>query len=68
VTEPDTLTSLLAVGAEQWAELIARLGAALRVEDDGAELAARWLLGVVLQPGRSTTRRRHAGRLAAVLA
>jgi AcrR family transcriptional regulator len=67
-TEPEALTALLAVGAEQWAELTARLGAALRVDDDGAELAARWLLGVVLQPGRSTTRRRHAGRLAAVLA
>ena len=53
---------------ERWAELTARLGAALRVDDDGAELAARWLLGVVLQPGRSTTRHRHAGRLAAVLA
>jgi hypothetical protein len=68
LTEPDTLIALLAVSPEQWAELTARLGAALRVEDDGAELAARWLLGVVLQPGRSTTRRRHAGRLAAGLA
>jgi AcrR family transcriptional regulator len=67
-TEPETLTALLAVSAEQWAELTARLGAALEVDDDGAELAARWLLGVVLQPGRSTTRRRHAGRLAAALA
>jgi AcrR family transcriptional regulator len=66
-TEPETLTALLAVGPEQWAELTARLGAALRLDDDGAELAGRWLLGVVLQPGRSTTRRRHAGRLAAVL-
>jgi AcrR family transcriptional regulator len=65
--EPEALTALLAVGPEQWAELTGRLGTALRVDDDGAELAARWLLGVVLQPGRSTTRRRHAGRLAAVL-
>ena len=66
--EPETLTALLAVGTERWAELTARLAAALQVDDDGAELAGRWLLGVVLQPGRSTTRRRHAGRLAAVLA
>jgi hypothetical protein len=37
------------------------------VEADAAELAGRWLLGVVLQPGRSTTRHRHAARLATVL-
>jgi AcrR family transcriptional regulator len=67
-TEPDVLTSLLTVGGERWAELTARLAAALRVDDDGAELAARWLLGVILQPGRSTTRHRHAARLAALLA
>ena len=67
-SEPETLAGLLAVGTECWAELTARLGAALEVDDDGAELAGRWLLGVVLQPGRSTTRHRHAGRLAAALA
>ena len=66
-TEPETLMSLIAVDTERWAELTARLGAALRVDDDGAELAGRWLLGVVLQPGRSTTRHRLAGRLAAAL-
>ena len=65
--EPETLTALLAVDAPRWAELTARLGGALQVDGDGAELAGRWLLGVVLQPGRSTTRRRHAGRLAAAL-
>jgi hypothetical protein len=37
------------------------------VDADAAELAGRWLLGVVLQPGRSTTRHRHAARLAGVL-
>jgi AcrR family transcriptional regulator len=67
-TEPETLTALLAVDADGWAGLTARLGAALRVDDDGAQLAGRWLLGVVLQPGRSTTRHRHAGRLAGALA
>jgi AcrR family transcriptional regulator len=65
--EPETLTALLAVHPERWTELTARLGAALRVDGDAAELAGRWLLGVVLQPGRSTTRHRLAGRLAAVL-
>ena len=66
-TEPEVLTSLLAVDGERWAELTTRLGVALRLDGDGAELAGRWLLGVVLQPGRSTTRHRLAGRLAAVL-
>jgi AcrR family transcriptional regulator len=64
-TEPETLTALLGTG--RWAELTERLAAALRVDADAAELAGRWLLGVVLQPGRSTTRHRLAGRLAAVL-
>jgi AcrR family transcriptional regulator len=67
-TEPEALTSLLAVDGERWTEMTTRLGAALKLDGDGAELAGRWLLGVVLQPGRSTTRHRLAGRLAAVLA
>jgi AcrR family transcriptional regulator len=66
-TEPEVLTALLGMGAERWTELTGRLAGALRVDDDAAELVARWLLGVVLQPGRSTTRHRHAARLAAVL-
>jgi AcrR family transcriptional regulator len=66
-TEPETLSALLAVGPDRWTELTGRLAAALGVDGDGAELAGRWLLGVVLQPGRSTTRHRHAARLAAVL-
>ena len=65
---PSIFNVLPAVDTERWAELTARLGTALGVDDDCAELAGRWLLGVVLQPGRSTTRHRHAGRLAAVLA
>ena len=64
-TEPEVLAALL--GTDRWAELTGRLAAALRIDEDGAELAGRWLLGVVLQPGRSTTRHRHAARLAAVL-
>jgi AcrR family transcriptional regulator len=66
VSEPDVLAGLL--GTDRWAELTGRLAAALRLDEDGAELAGRWLLGVVLQPGRSTTRHRHAARLAAALA
>jgi AcrR family transcriptional regulator len=64
-TEPEVLAALL--GTDRWAELTGRLAAALRVDPDAAELAGRWLLGVVLQPGRSTTRHRLAARLAAVL-
>jgi AcrR family transcriptional regulator len=66
-TEPEVLTALLGAEAERWAELIGRLAGALQLDADGAELAGRWLLGVVLQPGRSTTRHRHATRLAAAL-
>jgi AcrR family transcriptional regulator len=66
-TEPEVLTALLGAEAERWAELIGRLAGALQLDADGAELAGRWLLGVVLQPGRSTTRHRHAAHLAAAL-
>ncbi|SFE60437.1 TetR/AcrR family transcriptional regulator [Blastococcus tunisiensis] len=66
-TEPGTLTGLLAMGADRWAELTGRLAGALGVDGDSAELAGRWLLGIVLQPGRSTTRHRQAARLAALL-
>ena len=64
-TEPEALVALL--GSGSWGRLIGSLAAALDVDEDAAELAGRWLLGVVLQPGRSTTRHRHAARLAAVL-
>jgi AcrR family transcriptional regulator len=66
-TEPDVLTALLAVGNEQWSHMVGRLASALGVPMDGAELIARWLLGVVLQPGRSTTRRRAAVLLVAAI-
>jgi AcrR family transcriptional regulator len=67
-TEPQVLTALLTVGPDTWTGLTGRLAGALRTDVDSAELAARWLAGVVLQPGRSTTRHRHAARLAAALA
>jgi AcrR family transcriptional regulator len=66
-TDPEVLVALLAVGPDRWAELTAQLGAVLGVDAGPAELPARWLLGVVLQPGRSTGRHRAAARLAAVL-
>ena len=66
-TEPELLMALLAVDADRWAELSGRLGGALGLDADGAELAGRWLLGVVLQPGRSTARHRSAARLAELL-
>lgn len=68
VTEPEVLTGLLAVDAAGWADARDRLAAALRTDLDGAELAGRWLLGVVLQPGRSLDRHRQATRLAGALA
>ncbi len=66
-SEPEVLTSLVAMPPESWGALVERLAAALRVDGESAELTARWLLGVVLQPGRSTLRHRHAVRLAALL-
>jgi AcrR family transcriptional regulator len=65
-TEPEALVAFLAGGS--WGRLIGSLAAALDVGEDAAELAGRWLLGVVLQPGRSSTRHRHARLLAAAIA
>ena len=65
--EPDVLAGLLAVDADRWAGLRDRLAGALRTDADGADLAARWLLGVVVQPGRSIDRHRQAALLATVL-
>jgi hypothetical protein len=67
-TEPELLAALLTVDGDRWTALTGRLAGALRVDPEGAELAARWLLGVALQPGRSGLRHRSAARLAAVLA
>jgi AcrR family transcriptional regulator len=66
-TDPEIFAGLLTVDPEQWADLTGRLAGALRIDVDDADLLARWLAGVVLQPGRSTTRHRHAARLAAAL-
>ena len=66
-TDPETFAGLLTVGPEPWIDVTGRLATALRIESDDADLVARWLAGVVLQPGRSTMRHRHAARLAATL-
>jgi AcrR family transcriptional regulator len=65
--EPDLLSGLLRPGDERWADVVARLGAALGARVDGAEILARWLTGVVLHPGRSIDRHRQAARLAAAV-
>jgi AcrR family transcriptional regulator len=65
--EPGVLAALTGVGGERWSQLTGRLAAALRIRPDAAELAARWLLGVVLQPGHPLDRHRQAARLAAAL-
>ena len=62
--EPAVLTGLLASSPERWTELVDRLTTALGAEADTAELTARWLLGLVLQPGQPTVRRATAERLA----
>jgi len=67
VVEPETLTVLVDVPPEVFAELTARLAAALGADEDGAGIALRWLLGVLLQPARSSARHRAAARLAAAV-
>ncbi|WP_242611101.1 TetR family transcriptional regulator [Blastococcus saxobsidens] len=64
--EPEQLAVLLGADGEHWAQLTAWLGGMLHVDADAAELAGRWLVGVVVQPGRTTGRRRQAAVLAAV--
>jgi AcrR family transcriptional regulator len=64
-SEPEVLTAL--GDAEAFAGLTGRLASALGTDEDGAGIAARWLLGVVLQPARSSARHRAAARLAGAL-
>jgi AcrR family transcriptional regulator len=66
-SEPDVLADLVGVTEESWADLTARLAAVLGTDEDGAGIAARWLLGVLLRPARSSARHRAAARLAAAL-
>ena len=65
--EPDVLAGLVRVDADVWTGLTARLAAVLDTDEDGAGIAARWLLGILLQPARSSARHRAAARLAGAL-
>ena len=67
VSEPETLAALVDVDPAVFGELTARLAAVLETDEDGAGIAARWLLGMLLQPARSSARHRAAARLAAAL-
>jgi AcrR family transcriptional regulator len=66
-SEPETLAALVDAGPEVWADLTRRLAAALSTDEDGAGIAARWLLGVALQPARSSARHRAAARITAAV-
>jgi AcrR family transcriptional regulator len=66
-TDPGPLVALLGADADRWAEVAGLLAAVLPADPDGAEVAGRWLLGLVLQPADPPGRRRQARRLSAVL-
>jgi len=66
--EPALLVRLLAAPAEEWSRVVGALAAAFEIGTGEAELVARWLVGLVLQPGNTIARRREAQQLASVLA
>jgi AcrR family transcriptional regulator len=63
-TEPELLVRLLGMPGEEWTALVAAVGAVTGLSPADGELATRWLLGLVLQPGTATLRQRCAQRLA----
>jgi AcrR family transcriptional regulator len=65
--EPEVLTALLGAAPDGWADLVHRLGEALRTDAEAGEVIARWLVGVVLQPGDPAVRRGTAARLAVLV-
>jgi AcrR family transcriptional regulator len=65
--EPALLVRMLAAPAEEWSGVVDALAAAFEVGTGDAELVARWLVGLVLQPGSTIARRREAQRLTVVL-
>ncbi|MGY1822847.1 TetR family transcriptional regulator [Geodermatophilus sp. SYSU D00079] len=65
--EPAVLVALLTAPPERWTDLVGRVAAALRTGPEAAETVARWLVGLVLQPGGAAARRAGAAHLAAVL-
>jgi AcrR family transcriptional regulator len=65
--EPEALTGLLAAPPDRWVEVLDRLAAALRTDPGTAGVLARWLVGLVLQPGEAPARRAAAERLAVLV-
>jgi AcrR family transcriptional regulator len=65
--EPEALTGLLAAPPGRFEEVLDRLAAALRTDRDTAGIVARWLVGLVLQPGEAPARRAAAERLAVLV-
>ena len=65
--EPETLIRLVDVPPEVVGRLTAALASALGTDEDGAGIALRWLLGLMLQPTRSSARHRAAARVAAAV-
>ncbi|MGY1705002.1 TetR family transcriptional regulator [Geodermatophilus sp. SYSU D00697] len=61
--EPEVLTGLLAAPPDRWSEVLDRLATALGTDRGTAGLVARWLVGLVLQPGEGPARRAAAERL-----
>jgi AcrR family transcriptional regulator len=66
--EPAVLTGLLSAAPGRWAEVVDRLATAVGTDTWTAEVLARWLLGLVLQPGDPLSRRDAAARLAGLVA
>lgn len=65
--EPARLVQLLAAPAGEWSAAVDAVAAGLGLGAAEAELVARWLVGLVLQPGSTVTRRREAQQLASIL-
>ncbi|MGY1745684.1 TetR/AcrR family transcriptional regulator [Blastococcus sp. SYSU D00695] len=65
-TDPGELVALLGAAPDRWQEVTGELAGVLDADADLAQVAARWLVGLVLQPGDAPGRRRQARRLTAV--
>ncbi|MGY1692926.1 TetR family transcriptional regulator [Geodermatophilus sp. SYSU D01105] len=65
--EPEVLTGLLAAPPDRWVEVLDRLATALGTDRGTAGVLARWLVGLVLQPGETPARRTAAERLAVLV-
>jgi hypothetical protein len=66
-TKDDVARALLAAQGEGWRAVVDGVAATTGLPAADAGLLARWLVGLVLQPGTATNRRNDARRLADVL-